>query len=96
MIQQYEGREPSKSFAPGNGVNTNGSEQSLGRHFLSKQELAFAVGVSVRSVDNWIAQKRIPYIRLSARLIRFDLNRVKAALARYEIKEVGARSASHH
>ena len=91
QIQQYEGREPSKSFAPGNGVNTNGSGQSLGRHFLSKQELAFAVGVSVRSVDNWIAQKRIPYIRLSARLIRFDLNRVKAALARYEIKEVGAR-----
>jgi excisionase family DNA binding protein len=90
MIQQYEGREPSKSFAPGNGVNTNGSGQS-GRHFLSKQELAFAVGVSVRSVDNWMAQKRIPFIRLSARLIRFDLERVKEALARYEIKEVGAR-----
>jgi excisionase family DNA binding protein len=92
MIQQYEGCEPSKSFAPGNGVYTNGSRQSVGRHLLSKQELALALGVSPRTIDNWMAQRRIPFIRLSARLIRFDLERVKAALARYEIKEVGARS----
>jgi hypothetical protein len=91
MIQQYEGREPSKSFAPGNGVNTNGSGQSLGRHFLSKQELALAIGVCPRTLDSWCAQKRIPFLRLSARLIRFDLERVKAALARYEIKEVARR-----
>jgi excisionase family DNA binding protein len=91
MIQQSEGREPSKSFAPGNGGNTNGSAQSVGRHLHSKQEVALAVGVSPRTVDNWMAQKRIPFIRLSPRLIRFDLNRVKAALARYEVKEVGAR-----
>ena len=37
-----------------------------------------------------MVQKRIPFIRLSARLVRFDLERVKAALQRYEIKEVGA------
>jgi excisionase family DNA binding protein len=91
MIQQYEGREPSKTFAPGNSVNTNGSGQSLGRHFLSKQELALAVGVSPRTIDNWMAQKRIPFLRLSARLIKFNLDRVKAALARYEIKEAGVR-----
>ncbi len=83
MIQQYEG-------APGNGVNTNGSGQS-GRHFLSKQELALAIGVSPRTIDNWISQKRIPFLRLSTRLIKFDLERVKTALARYEIKEVRAR-----
>jgi excisionase family DNA binding protein len=65
--------------------------QSVGRHLLTKQELALAVGVSPRTIDNWMAQRRIPFIRISARLIRFDLERVKAALARYEIKEVGAR-----
>jgi excisionase family DNA binding protein len=90
MIQQHEGCEPSKSFAPGNTVNTNGRGQSLGRPFVSKQELALLVGVSPRTIDNWIAQKRIPFIKLSARLIKFNLERVKAALARYEIKEVGA------
>jgi excisionase family DNA binding protein len=91
MAQQNEGCEPSKSFAPGNSVNTNGSGQSLGRHFLSKQELALAIGVSPRTIDNWMAQKRIPFLRLSARLIKFNLERVKAALVRYEVKEVGGR-----
>jgi excisionase family DNA binding protein len=91
MIRSNEVCETSKSFAPGNGVKANGSGQSLGRHFLSKQELALVVGVSPRTIDNWMAAKRIPFIRLSARLIKFNLERVKAALARYEIKEVGAR-----
>jgi excisionase family DNA binding protein len=91
MIRENEVCETSKTFAPGNGVNTNGSGQSLGRHFLSKQELALAVGVSPRTIDNWMAQKRIPFLRLSARLIKFNLERVKAALARYEVKEVGVR-----
>jgi excisionase family DNA binding protein len=91
MIRSNEVRETSKSFAPGNAVNANGRGQSLGGYFLSKQELALVVGVSPRTIDNWIAQRRIPFIRLSARLIKFNLERVKAALARYEIKEVGAR-----
>ena len=86
MIHEREGREPSKTFATENGVNTNG-----GRHFLSKQELALAIGVSPRLIDSWMAERRIPFLRLSARLIKFNLERVKAALARYEVKEVGAR-----
>jgi DNA-binding XRE family transcriptional regulator len=86
MIHEHEGREPSKSFAAGNGADAR-----AGRHFLSKRELALAIGVSPRTVDNWMAQKRIPFLRLSARLIKFNLERVKTALGRYEIKEVGAR-----
>jgi excisionase family DNA binding protein len=73
------------------GANTISNGRSLGRHFLSKQELAIAVGVSPRTIDNWMAQKRIPFLRLSARLIKFNLERVKAALARYEVKEAGVR-----
>jgi excisionase family DNA binding protein len=88
---ENEGREPSKSVATVNGANNASSGQLVGRLFLSKQELALLVGVSPRTIDNWMAQKRIPFIRLSARLIKFNLERVKAALARYEIKEVGAR-----
>ena len=88
MIQAHEGR---KSFATIVGLNGDGSGQMFARHLVSKQELAIAFGVSPRTIDNWMAQRRIPFIRISPRLIRFDLNRVKAALARYEIKEVGAR-----
>jgi excisionase family DNA binding protein len=88
--QEYEGSEPSKSIATVSGANNASSGQFVGRHFLSKQELALLYRVSLRTVDNWMAQHKIPFIRLSARLIRFNLERVKAALARYEIKEVGA------
>jgi len=91
MIHEREGREPSKSFAAESGVNPNTSRFSSARHFLSKQELAIALGVSPRTLDSWMAQRRIPFLRLSARLIKFNLERVTAALARYEVKELGAR-----
>ena len=45
--------------------------------------------VGKSSLFNWLAQKRIPRLRLSNRLTRFNLARVEAALARYEVKEVG-------
>jgi excisionase family DNA binding protein len=56
---------------------------------LSKRQLATALGVSPRTIENWLAARRIPWLRLSARLTRFNLARVEAALARYEIREVG-------
>jgi excisionase family DNA binding protein len=91
MFAVEEARGAFKKSAVNNGSGSN-DWQSIGRrHLHSKQEVALAVGVSLRTVDNWMAQKRIPFIRLSARLIRFDLERVKTALQRYEIKEVGGR-----
>ena len=64
---------------------------SANKHFLSKRELAAVLGVSARTIENWVAEKRIPRLRLSSRLTRFNLSKVLNALARYEIKEVGAR-----
>jgi excisionase family DNA binding protein len=66
------------------------SNESIPKRLLSKRELAAVLGVSQRTIENWLAQKRIPQLRLSARLTRFSLPKVEAALARYEIKEVGA------
>jgi predicted DNA-binding transcriptional regulator AlpA len=62
----------------------------LGR-LLSKHEVADVCGVSKRTVDNWLAKKLIPQLRLSARLTRFDLSKVLDALNRYEVKEIGGR-----
>ena len=90
MVSVVQACGASKESALDNSSRSNGW-QSVSRHLLTKQELAIALGVSPRTIDNWMAQRRIPFIRISARLIRFDLNRVKEALARYEIKEVGAR-----
>ena len=65
--------------------------ESISKRLLSKKELALVLGVSPRLLDNWVAQKRIPFLRLSARLIRFNAARVLEVLARYEIREVGRR-----
>jgi len=65
--------------------------QSTPKRLLTKRELAAALNVSERTIDNWLAQRKIPRLRLSERLTRFNLCRVEAALARYEIKEAGAR-----
>jgi excisionase family DNA binding protein len=62
------------------------------RQFLSKMELAGVLGVSSRTIENWLAERRLPQLRLSPRLTRFDLPKVLAALARYEVKEVGGAS----
>jgi excisionase family DNA binding protein len=66
---------------------------STQRRLLSKRELAAALNVSERTIDNWLVQKRIPRLRLSNRLTRFNLGRVEAALERYEVKEAGRRTA---
>ena len=69
----------------------NNSDASIQKRLLSKRELAAILGVSQRTIENWTAEKRIPRLRLSARLTRFSLPKVEAALNRYEIKEVGSR-----
>ncbi len=64
---------------------------STPKRLLSKRELAVVLNVSERTIDNWLAQKKIPRLRLSARLTRFNLPKVEAALARYEVREIGGR-----
>ena len=69
----------------------NQNNESIQKRLLSKKEPAIVLGVSQRTIENWLSEKRIPRLRLSARLTRFSLPKVEAALARYEVKEVGAR-----
>ena len=70
-------------------LNTN---ESIPKRLLSKRELAAVLGVSARTIDAFVADRRIPRLRLSPRLTRFSLPKVEAALARYEVREVGRRS----
>ena len=48
---------------------------------VKKKALAATLGVSVRTVDNWVAQRLIPYLAPSPRLHLFDPETVKIALA---------------
>lgn len=47
---------------------------------LKKKELASSLGVSPRTIDNWVAARIIPYIAPSPRLHLFDPIAVKKAL----------------
>jgi hypothetical protein len=58
---------------------------------LKRPQLAKAINVSPRSIDNFVAQKKIPAIRISARCVRFHLPSVLAALRKFEVKEANAK-----
>jgi len=55
---------------------------------VPKKVVARANSVSTRTVDNWMQQRLIPFVRLSARCVRFHLPSVLAALRKFEVKEV--------
>jgi excisionase family DNA binding protein len=48
--------------------------------FVKKAEAAKALGVSNRTLDNWVARRMIPYVAVSPRMHLFDLAEVKKAL----------------
>jgi excisionase family DNA binding protein len=58
------------------------------RKRATKREVAREYRVSLRTVDTWIAEKKIPFMKLSPRLVRFDLDAVDRPLARYLVKEI--------
>ncbi len=55
---------------------------------LTKDEVAQRLNITRRGVECLVAGKKIPVIRLSHRCVRFDWARVKAAIDRFEIREV--------
>jgi len=54
----------------------------------TKKGVAKAASTSQRTVDNWMKQKRIPFIKLSPRCVRFHLPSVLAALRRFEVQAI--------
>ena len=48
--------------------------------YFTKRELAFYLGVSVRTCDNLLAAGKLPHVRFSCRLIRFPRAAVEAYL----------------
>jgi hypothetical protein len=55
---------------------------------VTKRIVAKATSVSIRTIEHWVEQRRIPVIRLSPRCVRFDLRRVLGALGRFEVREI--------
>ena len=60
------------------------------QRFIDKKELRKRLSLpSTRAVDEMMRTKRIPFLRLGHRTVRFDWPKVEKALARFEVKEAG-------
>ena len=56
---------------------------------VTKQEVARDLGVGCRTIEKWVAERRIPFIRAGHRTLRFNLNDVRRALRlHWTVKEV--------
>jgi excisionase family DNA binding protein len=55
---------------------------------LNIHQLAKALGVGRTTVENWTRSRRIPSLKIK-RVLRYDLQKVLAALAAYERKAIG-------
>lgn len=55
-------------------------DRSQGRRYASLQEAAVYMGVTDRTIRQWISEGRITGYRINARLIRVDLNEVDSAM----------------
>jgi hypothetical protein len=55
---------------------------------VTKPELARELRVSVRTIENMMSQRIIPFIRATKRSVRFYLPGVLAALQKRTVKEV--------
>jgi hypothetical protein len=79
--------EPSAK-TQGNSLSATGSAAN-DPALLKRHQLARAINTSPRSIDNWQKERKIPFIKISSRCVRFHLASVLAALKKFEVKEAG-------
>ncbi len=50
--------------------------------------LSAEIGVPVRTIQTWIHQRKIPFLKVGHRMIFFDPQKVRAALEKFEVRSV--------
>tara|TARA_A100001037_G_scaffold303183_1_gene336580 strand:- start:657 stop:920 length:264 start_codon:yes stop_codon:yes gene_type:complete len=54
---------------------------------VRKREIAEILGVSVRTIENWMNERRIPYLKVD-RIVLFDPEKAKRAIiSQYEVPD---------
>src|SRR6266487_3174149 len=76
----------SSKSAHGATVPATGAAAEALECLVTTKTVAQAATVSPRTVQNWMRRRLIPFVRLSARCVRFHLPSVLAALRKLEIK----------
>ena len=60
--------------------------------YLTKEQLREKLNLpSTRMVDELMRRKKIPYLKLGAKTVRFEWEKVKAAIEKFEYKAVGQK-----
>jgi excisionase family DNA binding protein len=63
---------------------------SLPSRLITKREIAEFIGdSSTKTVDRLMRERKIPYTKIGHRTVRFDREKVLAALAKLEVRSVG-------
>jgi excisionase family DNA binding protein len=58
--------------------------------YLRYPDMAQELGVSLRTLKNWVADRLIPYVKIR-KVILFEPTKVRAALEKFERKPVTAK-----
>jgi excisionase family DNA binding protein len=51
------------------------------------KELSGEIGESERTLRNWVHDKKIPFLKIGHRTMRFELDAVRKALSKFEVKQ---------
>jgi hypothetical protein len=71
---------------------SNSAERVMASGFLDKEQLRVLLNLpSTRMIDELMRKKKIPFLRLGHKTVRFEWKKVKAALERFEFKAVGEK-----
>jgi hypothetical protein len=58
------------------------------RRLVTKKTIAARYGVSIRTVNNWMRRRILPYTKMSSRMVRFDVEVCDLVLKSHEYKSV--------
>jgi excisionase family DNA binding protein len=61
----------------------------MSKKYLTKQELAAELGLKRRGIEELMRRRKIPFLSLGHRTVRFELPKVEKALGKFEHKAVG-------
>lgn len=71
-------------------VATPPPNQPTSRKNRTKAQLSFYLQISPRQIEHWMAARKIPFLRLGRKCVRFDFDAVDRALMRFEVKAINA------
>jgi len=64
----------------------NATQAQQACKLVAKPRLAHRYTVSPRTIDNWMKNGVLPFIKIGKKFIRFDPDECDAAIARFKIK----------